>query len=475
MACIVWFIGAVGLVLAINWAYDGWLALASMLFAAICIGAVCAAPRRLGLLSWGIGIPAFYMMFFVLLPLINRAIGASTEATDNEIAVALGVASVGLVAYAAGVSLMRATPGPRPTYDMLGLLKIDVSVKPIVFVVLASIGTGALVWSYMFGYFGLIGTTGTEVGKAAGVVFGLGFLLTIAHVLAWNRFFATHNRRVLVLGVLSTIVMLAFGLIANSKGQMLAPFFFIALCLWGVSGKFPFKLFLVSLLFYVFIAFPFVTASRFAFKAEEFAGSRDQLAELMVDYLASKEWLGDAETFLAVESLGRGLLPYFARVVQQSGTAVEFMQGKTFIQGLEVLVPRLLYPEKPDMNIGNWTAKAFGAVDPSDDVTNFSPTFIGEFYMNFGVTGVFVGMFLMGILATLVDRYLIIDKRSWTMPIMVSFVGWQESVVGHTIILFIKNAALWVPILLVIAYLTRSPTTARRQSMTLQGRARGVN
>ena len=470
-----WLTGVVGLVVAINWAYDGWLALASMLFAATCLGAVYAAPRRLGLLSWGIGIPAFYMLFFVLLPLINRAIGASTEATDDEIAVALGVASVGLAAYAAGVSLLRATPGPRATYDMLGLLKIDVAAKPIVFVVLASIGTGALVWSYLFGYFGLIGATGTEVGKAAGVVSALGYLLTIAHVLAWNRFFATRNRRVLVLGVVSTIVMVAFGLLANSKGQLLAPFLFIALCLWGVSGKFPFKLFLVSLLFYVFIAFPFVTASRFAFKAEEFAGSRDQLAELMVDYLASKEWLGDAENFSAVESFGRGLLPYFTQIVQQSGSTVEFMQGKTFVQALEVLVPRFLYPEKPDMNIGNWTGKAFGAIAQSDDVTNFSPTFIGEFYMNFGLTGVFVGMFLMGILAILVDRYLIIDRRSWMMPIMVSFVGWQESVVGHTIILFIKTAALWLPILLVIAYFPRSPTAARRQRMTLQGHPRGAN
>jgi hypothetical protein len=257
----------------------------------------------------------------------------------------------------------------------------------------------------------------------------------------------------------------AFGLLANSKGQLLAPFLFIALCLWGVSGKFPFKLLLVSLVFYVFIAFPFVTASRFAFKAEEFAGSRDQLAELMVDYLASKEWLGDAENFSAVESLGRGLLPYFAQIVQQSGSAVEFMQGKTFVQGLEVLVPRFLYPEKPDMNIGNWTARAFGAIAQSDDVTNFSPTFIGEFYMNFDLVGVFFGMFLIGILAVLVDRFLIVDRRSWTMPIMVSFVGWQESFFGHTIVPFIKFAALWLPVLLLILFLSgnnqrRNPSTS---------------
>src|SRR5207302_10532671 len=206
-----WLTGVVGLVVAINWAYDGWLALASMLFAATCLGAVCAAPRRLGLLSWGIGIPAFYMMFFVLLPLINRAIGASTEATDDEIAAALGVASVGLVAYAAGVSLMRATPGPRPTYDMLGLLKIDVSVKPSAFVVLASIGTGALVWSYLFGYFGLIGTSGTEVARAAGVVCGRRSFFTLARLLSWHSLFASHHSPGLLPGPLSPLATLPPG------------------------------------------------------------------------------------------------------------------------------------------------------------------------------------------------------------------------------------------------------------------------
>jgi hypothetical protein len=219
-----------------------------------------------------------------------------------------------------------------------------------------------------------------------------------------------------------------------------------------VSGRFPFKLVAVSLLLYVFVAFPFVTASRFAYTATEFTGSRDLLAEAAVDYLLSAEWLEDAAHFSVVQSLGRDLLPYFAHIVQQTGASVDFMGGRTLSDALELLVPRFLNPDKLDMNIGNWTAQAFGMIAPADDQTNLSPTYMGELYMNFGMLGVLVGMFVVGQLAVLVDRYLIVDRRGWTMPIMVSFVGWQESFFGHTIVPFLKNAVLWAPILLLAAY-----------------------
>jgi hypothetical protein len=274
--------------------------------------------------------------------------------------------------------------------------------------------------------------------------------------MAWNRFFLTRERRLLLFGLVSTIVMAGLGMLANSKGQIVMPFFLIGLCVWGVSGRFPFKLFAAAVLLYAFVAFPFVTASRFAYTAAEFTGERDLLAAVSVDYLLSARWIDDAADFSMVQSLGRDLLPYFALIVQQAGAAVEFMGGRTFGEGLDILVPRFLNPDKPDMSIGNWTAQAFGVLAPDDDLTNMSPTSMGEFYMNFGDVGVLLGMALVGQVAVLVDRYLIVDRRGWTMPIMISFVGWQESFFGHTVVPFLKNAALWIPILLLTAYLVRA-------------------
>jgi hypothetical protein len=197
------------------------------------------------------------------------------------------------------------------------------------------------------------------------------------------------------------------------------------------------------------VAFPFVAASRLL-RAAELAGSNVSFGEAAVEYLLSQRWVEDAADLDAIASLDRGLLTYFTDVVRQAGDSVPYMSGCTLIEGVETLAPRLLYPDKPPLNIGNWTGQEFGWVHWQDELTNVSPTFIGEFYMNFGLIGVCVGMLLLGMLAVLVDRYLIVRRDSWTMAIMVACIGWQEAFVGHTILPFIKGALLWVPLLLIL-------------------------
>jgi hypothetical protein len=455
-------------------AYDGRLAVSSALLLAVCVFAVVSAPPKLGVLSWQAGIPAFYALIFVALPLTSRVIGITPEVSDSEMAAALLVAAMGVFAFTVATHLVRLGLSSSTRHDLWGLLKPDACRRPLLILLLVVSATLALLWSYAYGYFGLIPTAGSDAGEAAGAISAVAFLLTVGHVMAWTGFFAGGGSRLFWLGLTSTVIMLTFGFVANSKGQIVAPLFYIALCWWGASGRFPWKLTIASLVLYAFLAFPFVTASRLLIQAEEFGGSRYELAGLMIDHLLSAKWREDAETSFAIDSLGRGLLTYFAQIVHQAGNSVPFMSGRTYVQAGEILLPRFVYPDKPDMNIGNWTAQAFGVIDPADQVTNMSPTFIGEFYMNAGLGGVLAGMFLLGMVATLVDRFLIIDRRSWTMPIMVGFVAWQESVVGHTIIPFVKNAILWVPLLLLMIHLLPRIAAARKTA-TGQGPPHSVN
>src|SRR5574341_2306780 len=76
--------------------------------------------------------------------------------------------------------------------------------------------------------------------------------------------------------------------------------------------------------------------------------------------------------------------------------------------------------------------------------------FIAVVVALYGFAGVCIGMFLVGALATLVDRYVIVARTSWTMPIMVAAIAWQESFVGHTMIQFVKTVALCIPVLIVL-------------------------
>jgi hypothetical protein len=217
-----------------------------------------------------------------------------------------------------------------------------------------------------------------------------------------------------------------------------------------VRGRPPWKLAFAAILLYVFVAFPLVTASRLAITSAQYVTDRSHLASLMFDYVMSNDWQQLSSDYQAVGSLSRGLLPYFANIIEHTGHSVPYMNGQTLLEGLEQVPPRFLHSDKPEMNIGNWTAQAYGVIHWTDDVTNISPSSMGEFYMNYGISGVFLGMFLVGVLAVLVDRFVIVQRDVWTMPIMLSFLKWQESFVGHTVLPFIKTVvAAWLVVVVV--------------------------
>ena len=432
---------AVGLLclIAIFATYPLSRAVADVVFLAAALVGVYMAPRHLGVLSWSAGIPIFYLLFFLALPMLGDA--TSQTASGNTVAVYL--ASGGLLAFLVGVLVARFS---KPPAEPLMLLTWDGSRKPYLIFVLTLVGGLSAAWSYTFGYFGLVAER--DVGASAGIISSATFFLTIANVMAWNAYFKTG--KLLPSCFVSTALMVLIGAFSNSKAQMILPFLYIGLSMWGVGGKFPTKLFFGAIVLYVFVAFPYVTISRIAAQGGEYFGDKTAIARAAVDYLISTQWLEGTTSLNPFSTVDRGLLSYFSSIIDQAGNSVQFLHGETILQGLGTMVPRFVYEGKSEMNITNWTAQLFGEISVYDDVTNVAPTYMGEFYMNFGVAGVFVGMFLVGILAVFVDRYAIVSRRSWTMPIMMSFIVWQESVVGHTIIPFLKGLVLWVPVLILV-------------------------
>lgn len=410
-------------------------ALPAMLLFLVVVSGIVLAPRRLWLASWSAGIPLFYALFFLILPLANRLIGLEDSSEDSKIAAALYVTVAGMVSFIIGTRAVRFLR----YRDTFGLVGLDARLKTSSITWLIAVGAGATVWSYFFGYFGLL-PAGEKATGVAGIASTFGGLLTVGHVLAWNAYFK--GRRTLRVALLATAVMLVAGLFANSKWQILLPLVLVALSYWSVTGKIPYKLGIACVLLYVVVVFPLVTASRFALVAvaSQYNGARANLGSLMLDYAVNARWEDSIpKEYNAVQSMGRGLLPYFATIVDQTGRSVPYMSGRTIVDGMAQLIPRVVYSDKPDMSIGNWTGQAFGVVAAKDSLTNVSPTYMGEFYMNFGLMGVCAGMFLVGLLAVFVDRRIMVERSSWTMPLAVAALRWQESFLGHTILPFLKT------------------------------------
>ena len=91
-----------------------------------------------------------------------------------------------------------------------------------------------------------------------------------------------------------------------------------------------------------------------------------------------------------------------AWVVQLTPETVPFWGGETYESLLWAAVPRFLWPTKPQATWGQEFGHRYGLLYRSDRTTAYNMGQLVEMYANFGVVGVIVGMFLLGLIYRLV-------------------------------------------------------------------------
>jgi hypothetical protein len=75
-----------------------------------------------------------------------------------------------------------------------------------------------------------------------------------------------------------------------------------------------------------------------------------------------------------------------------------FRYGETMIYLMYSLIPRLFWPEKPNVTQSTWFTYYLGfAPSPEKATTAIGMTATGELYWNFGIAGVILGMFIVGL------------------------------------------------------------------------------
>ena len=102
----------------------------------------------------------------------------------------------------------------------------------------------------------------------------------------------------------------------------------------------------------------------------------------------------------AIDQLSTGVRPY--------------ANGDTFVEAIEALVPRAIWPDKPI------TAGSNDLVSKYTGITFAEGTSVGigqviEFYINFGTIGVIIGFLIFGIVVTVIDQVAIFHlvKGDW--------------------------------------------------------------
>jgi hypothetical protein len=106
-----------------------------------------------------------------------------------------------------------------------------------------------------------------------------------------------------------------------------------------------------------------------------------------------------------LERSGRwNTIDMYADVVRSTPRRIPHWNGFTYRSLVGVLVPRVVWPSKPAKTLGNDFGQRYGYLTSDDGGTSINLPFFVEFYLNFAVGGVIVGMFVVGMLYQTLER-----------------------------------------------------------------------
>ncbi len=144
------------------------------------------------------------------------------------------------------------------------------------------------------------------------------------------------------------------------------------------------------------------------------------------------------------------LKPSIEIVAEHAGVDVPFQNGDTLTPMWLALIPRILWPTKPDVAVGILFNKEFHLGAGED--TYISPSHLGELYWNYGWTGSAIGMLLIGALFGLIGARTELSTRATVTRMLVLLatalligLGFESSMASPY--------AVWIRTMLLIALL----------------------
>ncbi|MDE2060662.1 MAG: O-antigen polysaccharide polymerase Wzy [candidate division NC10 bacterium] len=244
----------------------------------------------------------------------------------------------------------------------------------------------------------------------------LGWIVWVILVIVSYRIFSpqTSGRaKWLMFLVLIFLAQLLLGLQTGMRANFLYPILLIVLGYVIARGRLPWKVLAAAIPLFMFVVGPWLTlyklegevesiSARISATSQQFAGTEFRAAfELGLDGLVGR-----------FAGSGAGALSVFS---QYYPDPYPFEMGRSFVLTLEQLVPRVLWPEKPNLSLElNRYTIAVGMLPNEDDidygVTSATFDAISEYYLNFGLIGVLLFAVLHGYFFRILYYWLV--KRS---------------------------------------------------------------
>ncbi len=265
--------------------------------------------------------------------------------------------------------------------------------SPMVFVIPALLGAVGMS-AHRFQLQSMMSSGG--VSSSLSFVQQFGALFYFGWFLAWYMAWSRRMRAGVmapILVVLSVMSMFVMYYTFGQKMQAVTILGLPAMAYYEVHRKVPKKTILAVVLVFVFLIFPMYNTYRQMDQSLD-TGRRVDHAVDVAKTWNSNEYL-DASLFAFLKRMT--VVTSLAAIVSDTPRFVDYRYGDTLLLApIGLLVPRFLWPQKPSISIGREFGSIFRLTHPLDLETETSPSTVGDFYWNFSIPGVVVGMWLVG-------------------------------------------------------------------------------
>jgi hypothetical protein len=361
---------------------------------------------------------------FLLFAVIFKT--ATWQALDSQLRAPRTTAEVMALGFAglfAGTWLYRALPSPP---GMIG--PVTTSRTYLAITIVFFVGT-------MFSSFATLAFANTYTTELTGGFWGLANSLTVlsyfsvipAMYYAWSSGSKRFLSHPLVLFILS--VELLYGLMSTTKERFMEPlvcYFAVGFIRYGFRNKTLWSLVAAGLVFYSFILYPYSQYVRVhGGRDGDLASRAETIKEVFFSISTDSAFRDNVETQIAFSESYLNKAPFAAfsrlamvgeadRLIAATDSTQSFTGWDTITQGLKLMVPSFIMPDKSGPGGGNFLGRLAGDVADSDTITQISYGVMANLFNAFALKGALFG----SIIFFSVFYYVI---RIWFRDPMLSF------------------------------------------------------
>jgi hypothetical protein len=259
--------------------------------------------------------------------------------------------------------------------------------------------------------------------------------------------------------LINIISIILLSLLGGSRGSVVMTLFILPYLYVKFYKKIPIGFIIVSLVFLIFII-PISIVYR---EADFFFSTNDRgiirKINIFIGILKDFKFDGSMINYALIYLFARvGLLSQNLKILQFMPEIVPFRMGTTiFPHTIISMVPRFIYQDRPDTNIGKWFGITFGFTDTKNPVFITAGIF-NELFINFSWFGI-IFLFVLSILIKKIYYFWEVNKQSLIVNIIyydffIIFCFFiNESYIAHGIVSIIKQSIFTIFILLSIYFI----------------------